>query len=447
MSSLFGMKRYNECRIESNCCLTPLGRQKMQVPFSHWTRRRFLRGTGITSIMGSLSAERFMAAMNERSAGKEAQAVRNKIYHGLGVRPFINAAGTYTMLSACIMPSEVIAAMEEASRQHVSIPELQEAAGKRIASLVGSEAALVTSGCAAALTLATAACVCGTDEEKIRRVPDTSGMKNEVVFQKSHRFGYDHAIRNVGVRIVEVETRDQLESAINEKTAMLFFLNSADPRGQIKRQEFAQIAKKKGIPSLIDAAADIPPAENLSAYIKMGYDLVAFSGGKGLKGPQCSGLLLGRKDLIQAGFLNGSPQSDSVGRMGKVGKEEIVGLMTAVELFVKRNHQAEWKEWERRVGVIEKAVSGIRGIEMEKFIPEIANQVPHLAIKWDEKALGLKKEDLVKALREGEPRIEVRPSPPDPRLEIAVWMLQSGEDRIVGNCCAELLKKAALKRA
>ncbi|MCI0419503.1 MAG: selenocysteine synthase, partial [Acidobacteria bacterium] len=207
------------------------------------------------------------------------------------------------------------------------------------------------------------------------------------------------------------------------------------------------VARKKGIPSLIDAAADVPPAENLSAYIKMGYDLVAFSGGKGIKGPQCSGLLLGRKDLIHAAYLNGSPHSDSVGRGGKVGKEEIVGLMTAVELFVKKDHQAEWKDWERQVSAIGKAVAGIRSVETEQFLPVIANQVPHLAIKWDTKVIAMTRDEVAKALREGEPRIEVRPSSGnEPRLEVAVWMLQPGEYQAVGKRCAEVLKVAA-KRA
>jgi L-seryl-tRNA(Ser) seleniumtransferase len=414
----------------------------MQLSLSTRTRRYFLQSAGIASALG-LSSNRILAAANDHAIAKQARKARHKIYEDLGLRPFINAAGTYTTLSASLMPVEVVAAMDEASRRYVSIPELQEAAGKRIASLVGCESALVTSGCAAALTLATAACVCGADEDKIRRVPDTNGMKNEVIFQRTHRFGYDHAIRNVGVKIVEVETQQELESAINEKTAMLFFLNSADPNGRIKRQEFAQIARQKAVPCLIDAAADVPPAENLSAYIKMGYDLVAFSGGKGLKGPQCSGLLLGRKDLIHAAFLNGSPHSDSVGRGGKVGKEEIVGLMTAVELYVKKDHQAEWKDWERQAAAIGKAVSGIRSVETEQFIPEIANQVPHLAIKWDPKTIPFTREDFAKALREGEPRIEVRPSPPtQPRAEIAVWMLQPGEYRIVGQRCAAVLKSA-----
>ena len=418
----------------------------MNNPFAGWTRRTFLSGAGLASVVGSLGLTSFAVAANDRAAANGARKARRKIYEELGLRPFINAAGTYTTLSACVMPEEVVAAMEEASRQHISIPELHEAAGKRIATLVGSEAALVTSGSAGALTLATAACVCGSDGEKIRRIPETSGMKNEVIFQKSHRFGYDHAIRNVGVKIVEIETEQELDSAINDKTAMLFFLNSADPQGQMKRQAFAEIARKKGIPSLIDAAADVPPAENLSAYIKMGYDLVAFSGGKGIRGPQCSGLLLGRKDLIQAAYLNGSPHSDSVGRGGKVGKEEIVGLMTAVELFVKRDHDAVWKDWERQVSAIGKAVSGIKGVETEQFLPVIANQVPHLAIKWDPKSIALTRDEVAKALTDGEPRIEVRPSAGNaPRLEVAVWMLQPGEYQVVGRRCAEVLKAAAKK--
>ncbi|MEW5977376.1 MAG: aminotransferase class V-fold PLP-dependent enzyme [Acidobacteriota bacterium] len=415
----------------------------MKAFIEDWSRRRFLNGVGLSSLFGAGLAERLLAAANHRTVEKSARQARQQIYKDLGLRPFINAAGTYTTLSACLMPREVVAAMEEAARQHVSIPELQQAAGQRIAELVGAEAALVTSGCAMALTLATAACVCGNDQEKIRRVPDTAGMKYEVIFQKTHRFAYDHAIRNVGVKIVEVETREELASAINDRTAMLFFLNFAGPKGQIPRQEFAEIARKAGIPSLIDAAADVPPAGNLGAYLKMGYDLVAFSGGKGLRGPQCSGLLLGRKDLIEAAFLNGSPHSDSVGRGGKVGKEEIVGLMTAVELYVKKDHQAEWKEWERRISVIEKAVSGMKDIETERFIPEIANAVPHLAIKWDPARLRISKEEFVQALREGEPRIEVRPSSEkEPRLEIAVWMMQTGEERTVASRCAQILKGA-----
>jgi L-seryl-tRNA(Ser) seleniumtransferase len=357
----------------------------------------------------------------------------------------INAAGTYTALSACTMPREVVAAMEEAARFHVSISELQAAVGKRIADMVGSESALVTAGAACALNLSTAACVAGKDPEKIRRIPDTTGMKNEVILQKTHRVGYDHAIRNVGVRLIEVETRAQMENAINDKTAMMFFLNYADPSGQVKRKEFIEIAKKAGIPTLLDAAADVPPPSRLSEYIKMGFDLVAFSGGKGLRGPQCSGLLLGRKDLIDAAFLNGSPHSDSVGRIAKVGKEEIVGLWTAVELYLKRDHQAEWREWESRVREIARLLEGLRGVKTERFVPEIANESPHLRVSWEEQVIPMKNEQLVKLLRDGEPRIEVRPSAGNrPVLEIGVWMLQPGEHRVVGRRVREVLLKSTV---
>lgn len=409
---------------------------------TRWTRRHFIQGAGLASVMGVVPRGPLAAAVEPRRTDRP--RARRGIYEELNLRPFLNAAGTQTSLSACIMPREVVAAMEEASRQHVSIPELQAAAGDRIASLVGAEAALITAGCADALTHATAACVCGTDQEKIRRVPDTAGMKNEVIFQKSHRFSFDHAIRNVGVKIVEIETEEELRSAINDRTAMLFFLHRANNRGRIKREEFARIAHQTGIPSLIDAAADLPPAENLSAFSEMGYDLVAFSGGKGLRGPQCSGLLLGRKDLIEAAFLNGSPHSNTVGRPAKVGKEEVVGLMTAVELYVKKDHEAEWVDWERQVSFIASAVSGIRGVHAEQFVPKTANPVPHLSITWDPDAVRMTHEDCANALREGEPRIEVLRRPPDePQLLVSVWMLQPGEYQIVARRCAEVLEAAS----
>jgi L-seryl-tRNA(Ser) seleniumtransferase len=418
--------------------------ENMNTQLESWNRRRFVTHAAMASLLAGFSARSASATISPVIDQSLSNTKGKSIYADLGVRPLINAAGTYTMLSGCTMSQEVVVAMEEASRQHVSILELQEAVGKRISALVGSEAAMVTAGCAAALTVATAACVSGADPDKIRRVPESSGMKNEVIFQKSHRFGYDHAIRNVGVKIVEVETRQELEAAINDKTAMLFFLNLADPKGQIKKPEFVEIAKKAGIPSLIDAAADVPPAENLTSFLKMGFDLVAFSGGKGLRGPQCSGLLLGRHDLIQAGLLNGSPNSDTVARTAKVGKEEIIGLLTAVELYLKRDHRSEWQEWEQRVKFIADELSRIRTVKTERFVPEIANQVPHLAVKWDAKALGLSRDNFEKSLREGNPRIETRPGiTEEGRLEIGVWMLHPGEHQIVARRCAEILKKAA----
>lgn len=398
------------------------------------SRRRFLSGLGTASVLSTTGLAETAPAVAVAGSG---------VYEALGVRPFINAAGTYTALSASLMPAEVAAAMEEASRHYVSIGELQEAAGKRIASLVGAEAALVTAGCAAALTLATAACVCGKDEEAIRRAPDTSGLKNEVVLLRSHRFGYDHAIRNVGAKLVEVETAEELLAAVNHRTAMLFFLNHENDRGKIQREEFAALGKRTGIPTLIDAAADLPPASNLKAFTSMGYDLVAFSGGKGLRGPQCSGLLLGRKDLVDAAYLNGSPHSNSVGRIAKVGKEEIVGLTRAVEIYVAKDHAAEWSEWEARVRTILGSVADIDGVGAERFVPRIANEVPHAAITWDPVRIGLTRDTFAEALRRGEPRIEARPGPgDDPRLEIGVWMMEPGDAEVVASRCAEILRGA-----
>ncbi len=407
---------------------------------SEWSRRQFVKGASLASTLSMAAAN---LTLRDGHAGSAGTAGKGTVYSRLGIRPLINAAGTYTMLSASLLPREVARAMEEASRAHVAIDELHAAVGKRIAELTGAEAALVTAGAANALQLATAACVAGKDQKKITRLPDTSGMKNEVILQKSHRVAYDHAIRSVGTRLVEVETREQLISAINDKTAMLFFLNYSDPRGQVKRKEFVEIGKKAGVPMLVDAAADVPPAERLSEYVRMGFDLVAFSGGKGLRGPQCSGLLLGRKELIEGAYLNGSPHADTIGRGAKVGKEEIVGLWTAVELYIKKDHKAEWTDWESRIRDIAHGVEGMRGVKTETFVPEIANESPHLRISWDEKMLRAKNDQIRRLLRDGEPRIEVRPSAGDqPVLEIAVWMLQPGEHRVVARRVREVLSKS-----
>ena len=401
--------------------------------FATWSRRQFVQGAGLIS---------WIAAAAGVAPREGIPAAREGVYRRLGIRPLINAAGTYTMWSACTMPREVVLAMEDASRSHVALDELHEAAEKKIAALTGAQAALVTAGAANALMLATAACVAGKDQEKIRRLPDTAGMRNEVVLQKTHRVAYDHSIRAVGTKLIEVETREQAERAIGERTAMMFFLNFADPQGQIKRKEFVEMANKARVPVLMDAAADVPPPTRLSEYVKMGYDLVAFSGGKGLRGPQCSGLLLGRKDLIEAAYLNGSPHADTIARGAKVGKEEIVGLWTAVELYMKKDHKAEWREWEARVAEIARAVRDLHGVKTENFVPEIANESPHLRITWDEKVLPFKNEQVVKKLRDGEPRIEVRPSAGSkPVLEIAVWMLHPGEQRVVARRVREVLSQ------
>jgi L-seryl-tRNA(Ser) seleniumtransferase len=348
----------------------------------------------------------------------------------LGVRSFINAAGTFTALTGSLMPPEVVAAMQVASRQYVRLEDLHEAVGRRIAELLHCEAALVTAGCASAMSLATAACVAGKDPELIRRLPDTHGLKNEVVVQKTHRVGYDHAIRNAGVKLVEVETRAELEAAINERTAMLFFLNFADPEGAVHHEEFVAIGKSRNVPTLIDAAADVPPVDNLWRFTRMGFDLAAFSGGKGLRGPQSTGLLLGRKDLIEAARLNNNPHADSLCRTNKVNKEEIVGLLVALELYLSQDHAAIWREWEDRCRRIADALTRFPDVKTGVHVPPIANAVPHLRISWDYQGRKLTVAQMVQKLRDGEPSIEVSPGSRR-ELGIGVWMMEPGEDAVV----------------
>ena len=348
-----------------------------------WNRRHFLEVvSGLPLVGGSVGASAMTATAAPRAAGRD-------YFRELGVRPFINAAGTYTAMTASLMPAEVIEAITYASKHYVMLDELQDRVGARIATLLHCEAAMVTSGAASALTLGTAGVLTGTDRKKVVDVPNLAGMKSEVIIQRSHRFGYDHAVRNCGVRLVEVETREEMERAINRQTAMMLFYNNNNKDGQIRDEEFAQIGRKHGVPTLNDAAADVPPVDNLWKYTKMGFDLVAFSGGKGLCGPQSAGLLLGRKDLIEAARLNAPPNGNTVGRGMKVNKEEMVGLLAALELYLAKDHAAERREFDARAETVRAAVGVVPGIMAEIFVPEVANHVPHVRISWDAGAKGL----------------------------------------------------------
>jgi len=398
-----------------------------------YSRRGFLQllaaVPGVGSILGWLAPSLVAAP------------ARQDVYKELGLRPLLNAAGTYTALGGSLMPAEVVEAMASAARQFVNLTDLQRAVGKQIAEMFGCEAALVTAGAASALTLATAACVTGKDAEKIRRLPDTSGMKNEVLIQKAHRYGYDHAVRNVGVRLVEVETREDLEKAVNARTAMMLFYNDFDAAGRIKVEEFADLGKRLGVPTLNDAAADVPPLAHLTRYLKMGYTFVVFSGGKGIRGPQSAGLLLGPRDLIEAAALNNNPNTDTIGRTNKVGKEELVGMWAALRHYLKQDHAAIWREWEKRVQTIADLVSAVKGVKTEPFVPPIANHTPHLRITWDMAGTGLTPADVVRRLREGEPPIEIRPVIGD-AIEVSVWMLEPGQERIVSERIRDILKRS-----
>jgi len=389
--------------------------------------------------LGALPAAGAVAA-SAGCATPQAAAAGRDVIAELGVTKIINAAGTYTALTASKMRPETMAAIVQARESYCDLNELHDAVGKRIAELVKAEAAMVSAGCASALTLATAACVAGKDPEKIRRIPDTEGMKDEAIIQKSHRLGYDHAIRNAGVKLIEVETRAELDAAINEKTALLVFMNTRDLDGEIHHEEFVEVAKAAGVPTLIDAAADVPPVENLWRFQEMGFDLVAFSGGKGMRGPQSAGLLLGPTELIEAARLNNVPNGDTVCRSNKVNKEELVGMLVALELYLEQDHDAAWKEWEGRCARIAEAAKAVGGVESEVFVPEIANAVPHLRLTWDYDAKGLRPEEAAQRLRDGEPSIAVRPGAERANaLEIGVWMMDDGDDEVVARRVAEVL--------
>ena len=394
--------------------------------------------TSRRAVLGAFAASGLPLIGSGASASAQESPPVRDVIRELGVRPCINAAGTYTALTGSLMLPEVVAGIQAASRQYVRLNELHDAVGKRIAELLKCEAALVSAGCASALSLATAACVAGSDSERIRRIPETAGMKNEVLVQRTHRVGYDHAIRNAGVKLIEVETSEELEKKVNDKTAMLFFLNSADPQGKIHHEEFVAIGKKHGVPTLIDAAADVPPASNLFRFTKLGFDLVAFSGGKGLRGPQSSGLLLGSKDLIAAARLNNSPNSDSLCRTNKVNKEELVGMLIALELFLERDHDAVWKAWEARCSRITQALADFKDVRTEVNVPTGANAVPHLHVSWDYDQRKLTAGQMAEKLRDGEPSIEVVPGSRR-QLIVGVWMMQPGDDAIVGRRIREIL--------
>jgi L-seryl-tRNA(Ser) seleniumtransferase len=374
-------------------------------------------------------------------------------YQKLEVTPLINAAGTYTFLSASTMPDEVQAAIALASLRPVNLMELHEAAGKYLAERLKCEAALVTSGAAAGLTLGTAACVTMGNKDAILKIPsELGGLKDEVLVQKAHRYDYDHAIRNCGVRFVEVETLEEYEKAFSDRTVMTQFFN-AGQGGRISREDWIRVAHQRGVPCFNDAAADVPPISNLWNYTQMGFDLVTFSGGKGLRGPQCTGLLLGRKDLIEAAKLNNSPHSNTVGRGMKVAKEEIVGLVAAVDWFLAQDDAAMQAEFTKRADRIASTVKALPTVETRIFVPEVANHVPHLLITYDQSRIKISAQEVAQKLRAGKPRIELNPStggaPASAGLPggsnaivVGVWMLLPGEDAIVAQCLYDVLHGA-----
>ena len=325
-----------------------------------FSRRGFIRLAAAAPLLGQIAAKNALASA-ATALGKDP---RQNVYTRLGVKTVINCRGTWTYLSGSLEFPEVTAAQRQASEYFVNMFELQHAASRRLAELTGAEAGMVTSGAAGAMASATAACMAGSEPKNVWQLPDTTGLKNEVIMMGG-RSAFDNAIRLTGAKLVLAETPDELASAINNNTAMIYTTHLGDALNAENA-----VAKKFNIPILLDDAAGIPPIDNIKLYAKMGLDLYTFSGGKGLRGPQCSGLLLGRKDLIEAAMKNTSPWEGSVCRAMKVGKEEIVGLLTAVETWLKTDLDVLNREWNARVQRIQKLVQTVPGIETDISIPD-----------------------------------------------------------------------------
>lgn len=406
------------------------------------SRRELGRIAGLVMFGGAVKSERLAAA------GKAAVAVENgsDIYRSLGVRPLINCRGTITVIGGSIELPEVREAKSVANQQHVQLDELMAAAGRRIAELTGAEWGIVTSGCAAAMSHATAACVAGGNPDLHVRLPDLTGFeKTEVIIPGHSRNVYDAAIRAVGVTIVEVETPEELQLAIGPRTAMIYvFANSRNEEGPMSLEAIARIAKAHTIPVLVDAAAEVLTIPNI--HLQRGATLVAYSGGKIIRGPQSAGLLLGRKDLVQAAWIHSAPHH-GYARAMKVGREEVIGMLTAVESWVKRDHEAEWRAWTARAEHIASRLSKVPGLSIviRRERGERSNQSPAVRIRWDAKALGITGAEVAQILDTTEPRIALgggggQPQEPgDTGIALTTSMMSGGDEKIVAERLYQLL--------
>ena len=419
--------------------------------------RQLKNNAGMTrrGILGSSSAVAAVTAICSSGISPQAASAAPlemgaKLYESIGVTPAVNCRGTFTIISGSQSLPEVKKAMELASHYYVHMDELMEAVGKRLAELTRAEWGMVSNGCAAALAHATAACITGGDPEKMQRMPDLTGMKNEVIVPRYARNVYDHAVRMTGVKMVEVDTAAEFEAAVNERTAMVMIMSGpAAEKGELSIANTAKLARKHNIPLLVDAAAEEIKIPNI--HLEAGAHLVAYSGGKCLRGPQAGGLLLGQKDLVQTAWVCSAPHH-AFGRSMKVGKEEIMGMLAAVEMWVKRDHAAEWKEWESRLETISSAAMKVPGVTKTIHQPEdLSNHAPVLALSWDAAKLGITGTEVEELLGKGSPRIlvagssgtrrelaaggAVRPS----TVRIMPYMMQPGDDKIAAAAIHKIL--------
>jgi uncharacterized pyridoxal phosphate-dependent enzyme len=411
-----------------------------------WNRRGFL-GSLLVLAGSVFGKQRLFAA-----TGADAQGAWNgkitglgksgDVYTELGLTKVINAQGTETVLGGSLIRPEVKAVMDLASQHFVVMMDLEAAAGKRVAQMLKlpeGYSAIVTSGAASAIQNGYAGILTGNNETFIRQIPDLTGMKSEVIIQRAHRSGWDHQIRTTGAKLVEVETVEDVRKAVSERTAAMHFLNLSDPAGQIKRAEWVKLAHTANVPAFLDAAADVPPKSRLSEYANIGFDLIAFSGGKAIRGPQCTGLLLGRQELVHNALLNMSPNEDTIGRPTKVGKEEVVGLLKALELYLAEDQQLLDQEQSRKLNTIANKVSAIPGISLTRNVTEIENHFPALQVHLDPARFSAKPHAIAEQLAAMKPSIVVTDG--ESTIEMTAIDLQPGEDELVADALATVLKQ------
>jgi D-glucosaminate-6-phosphate ammonia-lyase len=391
------------------------------------TRRTLLRGGG---LLGLWPFSKLSAAAKQTP----------DIYGQLGIRPVINLQGTMTTIGASKVWPEIHEAMAAASSQYVVLDELHDKIAERLSKLIGSEDAMVTTGAAGAIGVGTCACLTGSDTAKIRRLPDLTGMKTEVVVQKAHRTGYDHAVRSTGVRMVEVENRDQFANALNDRTAMIFFLGGTSGdwawETPVKLNECLEIAKKAGVPLMVDAANMLPPWQNIQRLGSMNIDLICVSGGKHLRGPQCSGILAGRRDLVRAARLNSNPHSDSHGRPMKVGREEMIGLWLACEKYSKLDFEAIDRQSFQQAQYLQKELEKIPGVKTSLAPHDRTRRVHRVLVEWDEAAAGITRQQVERQLIDGEPRISSYRHASG--LMFTLFMNEPGDEKIAARRMKEI---------
>jgi uncharacterized pyridoxal phosphate-dependent enzyme len=431
------------------------------MPFAKEPNRRgFMKMLAASPLLAQIAAKDIYV----KSATAIGLDPKNNVYSRLGVKTVINCRGTWTYLSGSLQFPEAREAQTEAGRYFVNMVELHNAVGRRLAELTGAESGIITSGAAGAMAAATAACMAGSDPQKIWQLPDTTGLKHEVIMVGG-RSAFDSAIRLAGAKLVLVDKPDDIANAITPNTAMIY---TTDLKEKLERE--AAIAKQNNVPLLLDDAAGIPPIDNIKLYAKMKLDLYTFSGGKGLRGPQCSGVLLGRKDLIEAALRNSCPYEGAVCRPMKVGKEEVIGCLTAIETWLNTDSKKLYDEWNARVDRIAKLVETVQGVGTEIYIPDDGNRYPTLRVSWDQEAWGFSIKDCVQKLRDGDPVIEVlgvdnpslvsavhegveKPKPSNKEIkkqnhiELVSMTIQPGEEMIVGDRLRSILSSARKGKA